>query len=103
MFYFQLYHSSDFGQSFAIFEEHVKAFTWTNNKQDLVLQRMLPSNLSSIYYTKSSPLSRYLIWLTKDVQDMFVKGDYIFFTKKSTTVSFFKFVFHRKCILGYYW
>lgn len=77
----------DFGQSFSLLEENVKSFTFTNDKWELVLQRMLPSNFSSIYHTNNSPLTRPMTFLTKDVVEMFVKGDYVFFTKKSTSVS----------------
>ncbi|XP_022913328.2 sortilin-related receptor-like isoform X1 [Onthophagus taurus] len=99
-----LWYSSNFGRTFDILEQHVKSFTWTNNKNYLILQRTLPSNLSSIMYTKMSPLSRqHLQLFAKDVVDMFVKDDYVFYVKKSTSDDFDLFVSYnfdspRQCI-----
>ncbi|KAK9723301.1 Sortilin, neurotensin receptor 3 [Popillia japonica] len=91
----ELYYSVDFGQSFSLLEENVKSFTFTNDKWELVLQRMLPSNFSSIYHTNNSPLTRPMTFLTKDVVEMFVKGDYVFFTKKSTSYNYDLFVSYK--------
>lgn len=86
----ELWVTEDFGESWRVLQEYVKAFFWLQDKgnvQNLIVQRSEPTNLSMILYSSNLFMTRTSIVYASDVKDFFMKGDYLFYTKKSSKVS----------------
>lgn len=70
-------------------EEYVKSFYWyetTWGRQDLIIQRAEPDNFSvMIFYSYSLGFTSIF---EREVKEFYIKGDYFFYTKKSTKVQF---------------
>lgn len=71
-------------------QEYVKSFYWVQDEktgnQLLVVQRTEVNGLSIILYSDNLFKSRLSQIFATDVKDFYMKGDYLFFTKKSSKV-----------------
>lgn len=102
----RLWVSQDFGQSWRLMQEYVKSYFWLqdiNSEQQLVVQRAEPTNLSIILYSSSLFNTRISHIYATDVKDFYMKGDYLFYTKKLNKTSYDLFVSYKlgkqlKCI-----
>lgn len=85
--------TEDFGQNWRVVHEYVKSYFWMEDKtaqQQLVFERALPSNLSTVFYTnKQQKLNIYAM----EVEKVIMKNDYIFTAMKNKRVSCIFFLF----------
>ncbi|KAF2902543.1 hypothetical protein ILUMI_03643 [Ignelater luminosus] len=83
----QLWLTEDFGNSWSMIQEHVKAFAWIQDnktgEQQLIVQRSELNGLSIILYSDNLFKTRLSLIFATDVKNFYIKGDYLFFTKKS--------------------
>lgn len=92
---FKLWLTEDFGNSWRMIQEYVKAFSWIQDdktgEQQLIVQRSEVNGLSIILYSDNLFKTRLSQIFATDVKNFYIKGDYLFFTKKSSKVSL---IFH---------
>uniref|UniRef100_A0A1Y1LMI9 Sortilin-related receptor n=1 Tax=Photinus pyralis TaxID=7054 RepID=A0A1Y1LMI9_PHOPY len=103
----QLWITEDFGGSWRLLEEYVNSYFWLQDdktgEQILVIQRGEVNGLNEIIYSRNLFKSEQLHILASHVKDISFKGDYIFFTKKSSKDNYDLFVSYKlgeqlKCI-----
>lgn len=88
-YYFQLWITEDFGETFRQAHEFVKAFYWIKDEYDhkLLVHRYEPSGLGSIIYSNKYFRNRISQVYATNIQDFYLKGDYLFTTKNDSKVS----------------
>ncbi|CAG9765567.1 unnamed protein product [Ceutorhynchus assimilis] len=82
----RLWITEDFGETFRQAHEFVKSFYWLKNGDDLLLlvQRYEPTGLGSIIYSNNLFRTRISQVFATNIQDFFIKGDYLFTTKNNS-------------------
>lgn len=83
----KLYLTQNFGQNFKPIQSMVKSLYWikeNDTDQRLLVQRTEPSGLSVILHSADFFSKRVTTIYAADVKDLYVKGDYLFTTKKTS-------------------
>ncbi|KAF5282013.1 hypothetical protein FQA39_LY00537 [Lamprigera yunnana] len=103
----QLWITEDFGSSWRLIEEYVNSFFWVQDdktgEQVLVIQRGEVNGLNEIIYSNNLFKNQQVHVFASHVKDIYIKGDYIFYTKKSSKDNYDLFVSYKfgekmKCI-----
>ncbi|KAK4886327.1 hypothetical protein RN001_002598 [Aquatica leii] len=103
----QLWITEDFGNSWRLIEQYVNSFFWVHDDktsgQILVIQRGEVNGLNEVIYSNNLFKAQQVHVFASHVKDIYTKGDYIFFTKKSSKDNYDLFVSYKlgeklKCI-----
>lgn len=86
----KLYITTDFGESFELLQSYVKSFVWSSGdgvETHLYVERREPTNTSSIIFINAADLlkdgRKKFHLLIENVQEFYVKKDFMFATQKS--------------------
>lgn len=88
----QLWMTRDYGQTFSVVQEYVKAFFWSNSDTDgqpriLYVEREEPSGTSTVLASSTMFEGHNYTVLIRGVEDFQVRDDFMFATKKVDVVS----------------
>ncbi|CAG9863395.1 unnamed protein product [Phyllotreta striolata] len=91
----KLWVTNNFGSTFNVLYEYVKSYHWIKDDHDLVVQRLEPNNFGTIVYSKQ--LLPHTVWsiYSTHIKDFYVKGDYLFTTKVTSTGDLQLYVSHK--------
>jgi hypothetical protein len=112
----QLWITRDYGQTFIVVQEYVKAFFWSNSDTDgqprlLCVEREEPSGMSTVLASPTMFEGRNYTVLIRGVEDFQVRDEFMFATKKVDAVSIcavcdtflkFRFIFMMYMVFCYY-
>lgn len=92
-----LWITEDFGATFRQAHEFVKAFFWIKDgdNHQLLIQRDEPSGLGTIIYSNNLFRNRMTQVYATNIQDFFMKGDYLFTTRKDSKGNLELFVSYK--------
>ncbi|XP_071441297.1 sortilin-related receptor-like isoform X2 [Hetaerina americana] len=95
----KLWVTKDFGRTWSVVQEYVKAFFWSSlpgEKQLLYVEREEPTGSSTVLSSPSLFQDDYTTVVIKDVEDFEVREDFMFATKKTGEKNLDLYISHKR-------